>query len=131
MPFFRSAPSCVDASVVCRHREQLNAITAFIDASMVYGSSDDLAHSLRNLSSPLGLLKHNQLYSDQGLAYLPYLPRTHNQLDPCAPREGSNTGKNTTSMGNLTFCFLAGTSLWAGICMIHRAVLKSVCLFVF
>ncbi|KAM9495180.1 eosinophil peroxidase [Clarias gariepinus] len=110
MPFFRSAPSCVDASVVCRQREQLNAITAFVDASMVYGSSDELASSLRNLSSPLGLLKHNQLHSDQGLAYLPYLPRTHTQLDPCAPRQGSNTGKNITSMGNLTFCYLAGDS---------------------
>ncbi|XP_060770521.1 thyroid peroxidase isoform X6 [Neoarius graeffei] len=106
MPFFRSAPSCVDASVVCRHREQLNAITAFVDANMVYGSSDALAQSLRNLSSPLGLLTHNHLHSDQGLAYLPYLPRK--QLDPCAPRQGSNTGKNTTSMGNLTFCYLAG-----------------------
>ncbi|XP_060770522.1 thyroid peroxidase isoform X7 [Neoarius graeffei] len=108
MPFFRSAPSCVDASVVCRHREQLNAITAFVDANMVYGSSDALAQSLRNLSSPLGLLTHNHLHSDQGLAYLPYLPRK--QLDPCAPRQGSNTGKNTTSMGNLTFCYLAGDS---------------------
>lgn len=108
MPFFRSAPSCVDASVVCRHREQLNAITAFVDANMVYGSSDALAQSLRNLSSPLGLLTHNHLHSDQGLAYLPYLPRK--QLDPCAPRQGSNTGKNTTSMGNLTFCYLAGKS---------------------
>ncbi|XP_053496888.1 eosinophil peroxidase [Ictalurus furcatus] len=110
MPFFRSAPSCVDASIVCRHREQLNAITAFVDASMVYGSSDELARSLRNLSSSLGLLTHNQLHSDQGLAYLPYLPRTHTQLDPCAPRQDSNTGKNTTSMGNLTFCYLAGDS---------------------
>ncbi|TSK13447.1 Eosinophil peroxidase [Bagarius yarrelli] len=111
MPFFRSAPSCVDASVVCRHREQLNAITAFVDASMVYGSSDELARSLRNLSSPLGLLKHNQLHSDRGLAYLPYLPRANTHvLDPCAPREGSRTGRNTTSLGNLTFCFLAGDS---------------------
>ncbi|KAL7857629.1 hypothetical protein AOLI_G00177300 [Acnodon oligacanthus] len=112
MPFFRSAPGCVTR----RHREQLNAITAFVDASMVYGSSDTLALALRNLSSLHGLLAHNQLHSDHGLAYLPYLPRTHTQLDPCGPRQEtstvspSETAKNTRSMGNLTFCFQAGDS---------------------
>ncbi|XP_062859634.1 eosinophil peroxidase [Trichomycterus rosablanca] len=115
MPFFRSAPSCVGASVVCRHREQLNAITAFVDASMVYGSSDELARSLRNLSSPLGLLAHNQQYSDHGLAVLPFLPHTQTQIDPCGPQQGTSTTsqlntKNTTSMGNMTFCFQAGDS---------------------
>ncbi|KAI4874327.1 hypothetical protein NFI96_013955, partial [Prochilodus magdalenae] len=114
MPFFRSAPSCAGPSVMRRHREQLNAITAFVDASMVYGSSDTLALALRNLSSPHGLLAQNQLHSDHGLANLPFLPRTHTQLDPCAPRQETNavskTAKNTTSMGNLTFCFQAGDS---------------------
>uniref|UniRef100_A0A672KEK5 Eosinophil peroxidase-like n=1 Tax=Sinocyclocheilus grahami TaxID=75366 RepID=A0A672KEK5_SINGR len=57
MPFFRSAPSC---TVSLGHREQLNAITAFVDANMVYGSSDGLAATLRNLSSPLGLLAENK-----------------------------------------------------------------------
>ncbi|KAG9280811.1 eosinophil peroxidase-like [Astyanax mexicanus] len=115
MPFFRSAPSCAGLSAVQRHREQLNAITAFVDASMVYGSSDSLALALRNLSSPLGLLTHNQLHSDQGRAYLPYLPRKHTQLDPCGPRKDTNTisilktAKNST-MGNLSFCFQAGDS---------------------
>ncbi|XP_076847006.1 eosinophil peroxidase [Brachyhypopomus gauderio] len=109
MPFFRSAPSCVGQQ---QHREQLNAITAFVDANMVYGSSDELALSLRNHSSTLGLLAHNQLHSDQGLAYLPYLPRTHSQLDPCGPRQEtisrSVTGKRRISMENMTFCFHAG-----------------------
>lgn len=129
MPFFRSAPGCVDASVVCRHREQLNAITAFVDASMVYGSSDELARSLRNLSSPLGLLAHNQLHSDQGYDYLPYLPRTHNQMDPCAPRQGSNTGKNATSMGNLTFCYLAGNLWWTDIWIVLLFIYELSCYF--
>ncbi|XP_066524928.1 eosinophil peroxidase [Hoplias malabaricus] len=118
MPFFRSAPSCVGPSIANRHREQLNAITAFVDASMVYGSSDTLALSLRNLTSPHGLLSHNQLHSDHGLEYLPYLPRTSTQLDPCGPRQenrpfslsAKNTANSSASMGNLTFCFQAGDS---------------------
>uniref|UniRef100_A0A673MS14 Eosinophil peroxidase n=1 Tax=Sinocyclocheilus rhinocerous TaxID=307959 RepID=A0A673MS14_9TELE len=73
MPFFRSAPSC---TVPLGHREQLNAITAFVDASMVYGSSDGLSVALRNLSSPLGLLAVNQFHSDQGLGFMPFLTRT-------------------------------------------------------
>uniref|UniRef100_A0A671K5M5 Eosinophil peroxidase-like n=1 Tax=Sinocyclocheilus anshuiensis TaxID=1608454 RepID=A0A671K5M5_9TELE len=84
MPFFRSAPSC---TVPLGHREQLNAITAFVDASMVYGSSDGLSGALRNLSSPLGLLAVNQFHSDQGLGFMPFLTRTQMNLDPCGPRE--------------------------------------------
>uniref|UniRef100_A0A673A7X8 Eosinophil peroxidase n=1 Tax=Sphaeramia orbicularis TaxID=375764 RepID=A0A673A7X8_9TELE len=74
MPFFRSAPSCVPGVLPHRHREQLNAITSFVDASMVYGSSTALASSLRNHSSPLGSMALNSLYSDQDLAYMPFLP---------------------------------------------------------
>lgn len=48
MPFFRSAPSCVDGVGPPLHREQLNAITSFVDASMVYGSSDRQALELRD-----------------------------------------------------------------------------------
>ncbi|XDV53494.1 hypothetical protein PO909_021977 [Leuciscus waleckii] len=117
MPFFRSAPSCTGGSVPLGHREQLNAITAFVDASMVYGSSDALAGVLRNLSSPLGLLAVNQFHSDQGLGFMPYLPRTQPHLDPCGPRERINTiplpetaeGLNI-SIGNRSFCFQAGDS---------------------
>uniref|UniRef100_A0A8C3A8N0 Eosinophil peroxidase n=1 Tax=Cyclopterus lumpus TaxID=8103 RepID=A0A8C3A8N0_CYCLU len=53
MPFFRSAPSCVAGVPTRSRREQLNAITSFVDASMVYGSSTSLASTLRNRSSPL------------------------------------------------------------------------------
>ncbi|CAF95704.1 unnamed protein product, partial [Tetraodon nigroviridis] len=105
MPFFRSAPSCGAGTLPRRHREQLNGITSFVDASMVYGSSPSLALALRNLSSPLGSMALNSQHSDQGLAYMPFLPRTQSQLDPCGPRNGSRR-----SQGNNTSCFQAGDS---------------------
>ncbi|KAK1789702.1 hypothetical protein P4O66_015601, partial [Electrophorus voltai] len=112
MPFFRSAPSCVGQSAMWYHREQLNG-------SVVYGSSEELSLNLRNCSSHLGLLSHNQPHSDQGLAYLPYLSRKHTQLDPCGPSQEtisqSMTRKTLTSMGNLTFCFHAGRPQGVGI----------------
>uniref|UniRef100_A0A672KJN2 Eosinophil peroxidase-like n=1 Tax=Sinocyclocheilus grahami TaxID=75366 RepID=A0A672KJN2_SINGR len=93
MPFFRSAPSC---TVSLGHREQLNAITAFVDANMVYGSSDGLAATLRNLSSPLGLLAVNELHSDQGIRnpfcfhnHFKYLCHFHN---PCDSRANEHLG---------------------------------------
>ncbi|XP_035252326.1 eosinophil peroxidase [Anguilla anguilla] len=113
MPFFRSAPSCVVAATPLRHREQLNAITSFVDASMVYGSSASLSAALRNLSSPLGLLALNPLHADGGLAYMPYLPRPPLHPDPCGPCRG---GENCTDpetpaeQANLTSCFQAGDS---------------------
>ncbi|XP_041705761.1 eosinophil peroxidase [Coregonus clupeaformis] len=127
MPFFRSAPSCVGSgafpgATLHHHREQLNAITSFVDASMVYGSSSPLAAALRNHSSPLGLLALNDQASDQGLGYLPYLPRLQGRLDPCGPRSGpgaNTTGATSasetsatapTEQENITSCFQAGDS---------------------
>nr|XP_023993453.1 LOW QUALITY PROTEIN: lactoperoxidase-like [Salvelinus alpinus] len=133
MPFFRSAPSCVGSEAFTgatphHHREQLNAITSFVDASMVYGSSSPMAAALRNLSSPLGLLALNDQASDQGLAYMPYLPRLQGRLDPCGPRSGSGanfTGATSasdtsatapTEQENITSCFqlflLVTVCLW-------------------
>ncbi|XP_067090259.1 eosinophil peroxidase [Osmerus mordax] len=115
MPFFRSAPSCVGGPLPQRHREQLNAITSYVDASMVYGSSPSLASALRDLSSPLGLLAVNPQHSDQGLSYMPFLPRLQPHLDPCGPRRGLNaTTAGTPDIPSLwknrTSCFQAGDS---------------------
>lgn len=112
MPFFRSAPSCVAGVLSRRHREQLNAITSFVDASMVYGSSPSLALALRNLSSPLGSMALNTQHWDQELAYMPFLPRLQARLDPCGPRNSAAASggrrDGSTSQGNATSCFQAG-----------------------
>ncbi|XP_030586995.1 eosinophil peroxidase [Archocentrus centrarchus] len=112
MPFFRSAPSCGAGVLPHRHREQLNAITSFVDASMVYGSSTGLASALRNQSSPLGSMAINSQHSDQELAYMPFLPRLQPHLDPCAPRNSttSETSDRSAHRQNTTSCFQAGDS---------------------
>ncbi|XP_061577700.1 LOW QUALITY PROTEIN: thyroid peroxidase [Cololabis saira] len=92
MPFFRSAPSCGAGVPPHRPREQLNAISSFVDASMVYGSSAGLASALRNHSSPLGSMAVNFQHSDEGLAYMPFLPRLQAHLDPCGPRNAASPG---------------------------------------
>ncbi|KAF7236992.1 Myeloperoxidase [Varanus komodoensis] len=69
MPFIRSAPVCNPAMST---REQLNAITSFLDASTVYGSERPLAQRLRNQSSPLGLMALNENFTDGGLGLLPF-----------------------------------------------------------
>ncbi|KAK5867277.1 hypothetical protein PBY51_011784 [Eleginops maclovinus] len=109
MPFFRSSPSCVPSY---RHREQLNAITSFVDASMVYGSSSSLASALRNSSCRLGSMTLNSQHSDQDLAYMPFLPRLQAHLDPCGPRNSSSSRVSDRSRGqeNTTSCFQAGDS---------------------
>ncbi|XP_070686264.1 eosinophil peroxidase [Pempheris klunzingeri] len=111
MPFFRSAPSCV-AGLSHGHREQLNAITSFVDASMVYGSSTSLSSALRNHSSPLGLMSLNSQHSDQDLDYMPFLPRLQAHLDPCGPRNSTPSGAwdRSKRRENTTSCFQAGDS---------------------
>ncbi|XP_061460712.1 myeloperoxidase-like [Rhineura floridana] len=69
MPFIRTTPVCNPTTFI---REQLNAITSFLDASMVYGSEDPLAKSLRNQSNSLGLMALNQNFTDAGLGFLPF-----------------------------------------------------------
>ncbi|XP_028305203.1 eosinophil peroxidase isoform X2 [Gouania willdenowi] len=108
MPFFRSAPSCGSGLVPHQHREQLNAINSFVDASMVYGSSTGLASALRNHSCPLGSMAFNSQYADQDMVYMPLLPRPQPHLDPCGL---GNASRNRSShQDNASSCFQAGDS---------------------
>uniref|UniRef100_A0A4W3J1T9 Eosinophil peroxidase n=1 Tax=Callorhinchus milii TaxID=7868 RepID=A0A4W3J1T9_CALMI len=95
MPFFRSAPGC---SGGLGPREQLNSITSFVDASMVYGSSQPLARSLRNLSSPLGLLATNQDHSDHGRPHLPFI--RNRPVNPCAMTKNHSQTRLFPSAGD-------------------------------
>ncbi|XP_074046499.1 myeloperoxidase-like [Macrotis lagotis] len=78
MPFARTSPACNPNTFV---REQINAITSFMDANMVYGSEEFLANLLRNQSSHLGLLAVNEKFQDEGLDFLPF--ETRNKKNPC------------------------------------------------
>uniref|UniRef100_A0A8C3HS07 Myeloperoxidase n=1 Tax=Chrysemys picta bellii TaxID=8478 RepID=A0A8C3HS07_CHRPI len=69
MPFVRTAPVCNARTFT---REQINAITSFLDASMVYGSEVPLAKSIRNQTNQLGLMALNQNFTDAGLGLLPF-----------------------------------------------------------
>ncbi|XP_045695284.1 lactoperoxidase-like isoform X2 [Phyllostomus hastatus] len=95
MTFFRAGFVCPTPPYQTLTREQINALTSFLDASFVYGPEPSLASRLRNLSSPLGLLAVNQEVWDHGLAYLPF---DNKKPNPC---EFINTTAHVP-------CFLAG-----------------------
>ncbi|XP_003929157.1 lactoperoxidase [Saimiri boliviensis] len=97
MPFFRAGFVCPTPPYESLAREQINALTSFLDASFVYSPEPSLASRLRNLSSPLGLMAINQEVSDHGLSYLPYDSK---KPSPC---EFINTTARVP-------CFLAGDS---------------------
>lgn len=93
IPFFRSAPACPQNKN--KVRNQINALTSFVDASMVYGSEVSLALRLRNRTNYWGLLATNQRFQDNGRALMPF-----NNLheDPCL----------LTNRAVRIPCFLAG-----------------------
>lgn len=101
IPFFRSAPSCPQNKN--KIRDQINALTSFLDASMVYGSEVALSLRLRNRTNHLGLLAVNQRFQDNGRTLLPF-----NNLheDPCL----------LTNRSARIPCFLAGQTRvgWMG-----------------
>uniref|UniRef100_A0A452QKX8 Myeloperoxidase n=1 Tax=Ursus americanus TaxID=9643 RepID=A0A452QKX8_URSAM len=95
IPFFRSAPACPQNRN--KVRNQLNALTSFVDASMVYGSEVSLALRLRNRTNFLGLLAVNTRFRDNGRALLPFDTLRD---DPCL----------LTNRTARIPCFLAGDS---------------------
>ncbi|XP_044531002.1 myeloperoxidase [Gracilinanus agilis] len=95
IPFFRSCPACTEGNITIRN--QINALTSFLDASMVYGSEEPLARHLRNRTNQLGLLAVNNQFRDNGRALLPF-DNLHD--DPCL----------LTNRTARVRCFLAGDS---------------------
>jgi peroxidase len=67
----RSAGTCTVYKGLPYKRQQFNAITAYIDASNVYGSDSQTANSLRELDPNIGDLKIGNL-SEAGKPYLPF-----------------------------------------------------------
>ncbi|KAM9777648.1 thyroid peroxidase [Neosynchiropus ocellatus] len=77
LPFSRSLPACyTDFGSDIRQavqQQQLNTITSFIDASMVYGNNKRVADFLRDHSGRSGKLRVNSQFKDPtGRSYLPF-----------------------------------------------------------
>lgn len=85
-------------------RQQINTLTAFIDAGQVYGADDVKARLLRDLSSDRGLLKVNAEHTDNGRELLPFTTMNANM---CATRGHITNDSNAREVP----CFLAGESL--------------------
>ncbi|XP_019738495.1 eosinophil peroxidase [Hippocampus comes] len=106
IPSFRSAPVCgtgfsaYNFGGVPNKREQINALTAFLDLGQVYGSETQLALSLRDLNSE-GLLRVNTEFKDNGRELLPFHPLPVNM---CATRRRTTNDSNAREVP----CFIAG-----------------------
>ncbi|XP_032902286.1 eosinophil peroxidase-like [Amblyraja radiata] len=105
MPFFRSAPACGTGELGSifgdvNTRQQINALTSYIDVNEVYGSTDCLANKLRNLANEDGMMAVNQEYSDNGREYLPFNNFSNNLC--------GSPGNSCGNSPNATPCFIAG-----------------------
>ncbi|KAG9494556.1 hypothetical protein GDO78_002075, partial [Eleutherodactylus coqui] len=106
IPFYRSLAACDtgDQSAmfgipsVTSSREQINVLTAFIDASTVYGSTEAIENKLRNHSSEEGLLRVNIQHSDLGQEYMPFVDDTPS---PCIQDPNATNDERIE-------CFFAG-----------------------
>ncbi|KAF6725968.1 Eosinophil peroxidase [Oryzias melastigma] len=107
IPAFRSAPVCGTGYSAYNFggepnkREQINALTAFLDLGQVYGSEEKLALYLRNLSSDAGLMRVNTEFRDKGRELLPFHPM---QVQMCATRRKITNNPNAQEVP----CFIAG-----------------------
>ncbi|XP_057675463.1 eosinophil peroxidase [Corythoichthys intestinalis] len=106
IPSFRSAPACGTGFSAYNFggepnkREQINALTAFLDLGQVYGSETKLALSLRDLDSD-GLMRTNTEFRDNGRELLPFSPL---KAEMCATRGRVTNDPNATEVP----CFIAG-----------------------
>ncbi|XP_043950846.1 peroxidasin isoform X1 [Drosophila biarmipes] len=78
-----------------QHREQINQLTSYIDASQVYGYSTPFAQELRNLSAQEGLLRVGV-----------HFPRQKDMLPFAAPQDGMDCRRNLDE--NTMSCFVSG-----------------------
>ncbi|KAI3362364.1 hypothetical protein L3Q82_012664, partial [Scortum barcoo] len=107
IPAFRSAPVCGTGFSAYNFggepnkREQINALTAFLDLSQVYGSEDKLALFLRDLNNNDGLLRVNTEFKDNTRELLPFHPL---QVNMCATRRNVTNNANAREVP----CFIAG-----------------------
>ncbi|XP_029108651.1 myeloperoxidase-like [Scleropages formosus] len=105
IPFFRSAPACGTGTTghvfgKANIRQQVNALTAFLDAGQVYGSDDAQALSLRDLTNDFGLMRVNDRFTDNGREHLPFT----NTLGTCSTRQKIT---NVSGVEEVP-CFVAG-----------------------
>ncbi|XP_031164659.1 eosinophil peroxidase-like [Sander lucioperca] len=106
IPFFRSAPACGSGNTgyifgASNVRQQINSLTAYIDAGQVYGEEDIKARFLRNLTSDKGLLRVNTQFTDNGKELLPFSSSTTNV---CATRARITNNTNAQEVP----CFVGG-----------------------
>lgn len=107
IPAFRSAPTCGTGYSAYNFggepnkREQINALTAFLDLGQVYGSEEKLALSLRDLKNDGGLMRVNTEFRDNGRELLPFHPL---QVQMCATRRRVTNDTNAKEVP----CFIAG-----------------------
>ncbi|KAH8305592.1 hypothetical protein KR059_002341 [Drosophila kikkawai] len=78
-----------------QHREQINQLTSYIDASQVYGYSKPFAQELRNLTAEEGLLRVGV-----------HFPRQKDMLPFAAPQDGMDCRRNLDE--NTMSCFVSG-----------------------
>ncbi|XP_037114285.1 eosinophil peroxidase-like isoform X1 [Syngnathus acus] len=106
IPFFRSTATCGsgDTGFIFGSRtvrQQLNSLTAFIDGSQIYGSDEEKALELRDLTTDEGLLRVNTEYTDKGRELLPF---TKMMANVCATRARITNNPKAEEV----LCFLAG-----------------------
>uniref|UniRef100_A0A8C9Y0T8 Eosinophil peroxidase n=1 Tax=Sander lucioperca TaxID=283035 RepID=A0A8C9Y0T8_SANLU len=106
IPFFRSAPACGSGNTgyifgASNVRQQINSLTAYIDAGQVYGEEDIKARFLRDLTSDKGLLRVNTQFTDNGKELLPFSSSTTNV---CATRARITNNTNAQEVP----CFVGG-----------------------